>query len=537
MNLIAELQHSNLDPSVVSMVLARLQQSDQDAIELKQLNERINQDSAYIKAADLKIAALTLELAHRKRIQFSNKSEAFTPEQRELFQETGATDIAAMEAELEVVAKDIGSKVLTTAKFRPTGRQGLPAHLPRIEHRHEPESCTCEACGADLVKIGEDVSEQLDVEPARFFVHRHIRPQYACRICETVTAEPIPAAVIQGSLGAPGLHAWIAVQKFMDHLPLYRIEQISDRYGVPIARSTLAEWMGRIGVALQPLADRLAELLRQRTILHADETPVPQLDPGKGKTKRAYLWAYRSNDLDGNRDPPILVFDYQPSRSGSHVRHFLDNWRGSLMVDDYGGYKALFQRNSTGGSITELGCFAHARRKFFDLHAANKSPIAAQALERIAKLYAIERDGKPLDTEARCELRETKSQPILDELYTWLRSTRINAANGSGLAKALDYSLKRWPALVRYASSGDLPIDNNPIENAIRPIAIGKKNWLFAGSERAGKRAAAIQTLFGTAKLNGIEPGAWLKDVLEKLPTWPNSRIDELLPLRNVASI
>ena len=340
MNLIAELQHSNLDPRVVSMVLARLQQSDQDAIELQQLSERTKHDAAYIKAADLKIAALTLELAHNKRIHFGSKSEAFTSEQRELFQETGATDIAAMEAELEVVAKDIGSKVPVSAKFRPTGRQVLPAHLPRIEHRHEPDTCTCDACGAELVKIGEDVSEQLDVEPARFFVHRHIRPQYACRTCETVTAKPIPAAVIQGSLGAPGLHAWVAVQKFMDHLPLYRIEQISDRYGVPIARSTLAEWMGRIGVALQPLADRLAELLRERLILHADETPVPQLDPGKGKTKRAYLWAYRSNDLDSNRDPPILVFDYQPNRRGSHVRHFLDNWRGSLMVDDYGGYVA-----------------------------------------------------------------------------------------------------------------------------------------------------------------------------------------------------
>ena len=200
-----------------------------------------------------------------------------------------------MEAELEAVAKDIGSSAPPPAKRRPTGRQALPTHLPRIEHRHEPDTCTCNACGADLVKIGEDVSEQLDVKPAQFFVHgpgprpprrpapRHIRPQYACRTCETVTAAPIPAAVIQGSLGAPGLHAWVAVQKFLDHLPLYRIEQISDRYGVPIARSTLAEWVGRIGVALQPLADRLAELLRQRTILHADETPVPQLDPGKGK--------------------------------------------------------------------------------------------------------------------------------------------------------------------------------------------------------------------------------------------------------------
>ena len=559
MDLIAELHRVNLDPTLRSMLAARLKQSEhdavqlqrlskqtevdavelkrlsertqRDAVELKQLTARVHQDSAYIKTADLTIAALTLELAHHRRIRFANKSEAFTPEQRELFQETWNVDLAAIEAEVDSVAEQIAPITGRAKKPPPTGRQALPTHLPRIEHRHEPDTCTCDACGADLVKIGEDISEQLDVKPAQFFVHRHIRPQYACRTCETVTAEPIPAAVIQGSLGAPGLHAWVAVQKFLDHLPLYRIEQISDRYGVPIARSTLAEWMGRIGVALQPLADRLVELLRQRTILHADETPVPQLDPGKGKTKRAYLWAYRSNDLDGNRDPPILVFDYQPSRSGVHVQHFLRDWRGSLMVDNYGGYKALFQ-----GRITELGCLAHARRKFFDLHAANKSPVAAQALERIAKLYAIERDGKLLDVETRKQLRQTQAQPILDALYAWLRTTRITAADGSGLARALDYSLKRWPALVRYAHSGDLPIDNNPIENAIRPIAIGKKNWLFAGSERAGKRAAAIQSLFGTAKLNGIEPCAWLKDVLEKLPTWPNSRIDELLPLRNAVN-
>ena len=216
MNLMAELQRSNLDPQVVSMLSALVNQSQQDTQQLQKFSERAQRDAAYIKAADLKIAALTLELAHRKRIQFSNKSEAFTSEQRELFQETGATDIAAMEAELEGVARDIGSKVPTAAKFRPTGRQTLPAHLPRIEHRHEPDTCACEACGSELVKIGEDISEQLDVEPARFFVHRHIRPQYACRTCETVIAQAIPPAVIQGSLGAPGLHVSNSVQYFPD---------------------------------------------------------------------------------------------------------------------------------------------------------------------------------------------------------------------------------------------------------------------------------------------------------------------------------
>jgi transposase len=528
MDLIAELHRSNLDTEVIAMLSASLIKNQQDVEQLRQLSARVERDAAYIKAADTKIAALTLELAHHRRIRFANKSETFSPEQRDLFQETWNVDLAAIEAEVDAVAKQAQVK---PAKPRPTGRQPLPAHLPRIEHRHEPTSCTCGQCGNALIKIGEDVSEQLDVEPARFFVHRHIRPQYACRTCDTVTAAPIPAAIVDGGVAAPGLYAWLLTQKFLDHLPLYRIEQIGERQGVPLPRSTSAEWVGQASVALQPLADRLAELLRERSSLHADETPVAQLDPGKGKTKRAYLWAYRSNDLDSNRDPPILVFDYQPNRSGIHVQHFLRDWRGNLMVDDFVGYKALFE---TG--ITELACFAHARRKFFDLHAANNSPLAAYVLERIRQLYAIEREGQTLDTHSRREFRQTHAQPILAALHTWLLATRITVADGSGLAKAIDYSLKRWPALARYANSGDLPIDNNPVENAIRPIAIGKKNWLFCGSERAGKRAAAIQSLLGTAKLNQIEPYAWLKDTLEKLPTWPNSRIDELLPLRSITT-
>jgi hypothetical protein len=271
-------------------------------------------------------------------------------------------------------------------------------------------------------------------------------------------------------------------------------------------------------------------LLKQRSILHADETPVPQLDPGKGKTHRAYLWAYRSCDLD--HGPPILVFDYQPGRSGQHVRHFLQGWRGHLMVDDYSGYKALFH-----AGVTELACLAHARRKFFDLHAANQNPFAAEALQRIAALYRIEQDAKECSVAQRKALRQSASQPLLDALHDWLLQARRKTADGSGLARAIDYSLRRWPALQRYATQGEFPIDNNPIENAIRPIAIGKKNWLFAGSERAGMRAAAIQSLLGTAKLNGIEPTAWLKETLEKLPTWPNSRIDELLPLRRDTTI
>lgn len=514
MDLLEQLTRTNADPGVIAQVRALLEQS-------AQAQQLLAQREQVLAEKDFKIKALTLELAHHRRIRFGKASEVYSGEQLDMFQESGETDLAALEAELEQLQGKRESKPRHRA-----GRQALPPELPRIEHRHEPASCQCEACGRDLVKIGEDVSEQLDVEPARFFVHRHIRPQYACRGCETVSAAPVPAAVIDGGMAAPGLLAWVAVSKFADHLPLYRLEQIAARQGVPLARSTLAEWVGKIGVALQPLSDRLAVLLRQRSCLHADETPVRQLDPGQGKTRHAYLWAYRSNALDER--PPIIVFDYQTGRAGAHARAFLEGWRGHLMVDDYVGYKALFNEG-----VTELACLAHVRRKFFELHAANGSPLAAGALQRIAALYAIEQVASGMTGEARLRLRQEQALPALAELHAWLLATQKTVAMGSGTGKAIEHALKRWPALVRYADSGALPIDNNAVENAIRPIAIGKKNWLFAGSERAGRRAAAIQTLIGTAKLNGLDPLHWLTSVLERLPTCPNSQIDSLLPFPN----
>ena len=509
MNPLDALATADIDPALLVQVQSLFAQQQ----------VKLAQRDAVLAEKDFKITALTHELAYYKRIRFGKASETLVGEQRMLFEETVDMDLAAIEEELEAPAP-------VKRQRKRAGRQPLPAHLERIDHHHEPESCQCGQCGADLVKIGEDVSEQLDVEPARFFVHRHIRPQYACRPCETVTAAPIPPAVIDGGMAAVGLLAWIAVCKYLDHLPLYRIEQIAARDGVPLARSTLGEWIGRIGVALQPLADRLAGLLRERSCLHADETPVRQLDPGSGKTKHAYLWAYRSNALDDG--PSMVVFDYQTSRAGAHARAFLKDWRGHLMVDDYSGYKALF-----AAGPTELACLAHIRRKFFDVHAASGSPVAAEALRRIAQLYAVEQQGAGMAPLQRLALRKQHAVPALAELNAWLLTTQRSVAAGSGTAKAIEHALKRWPALQRYASSGSLPIDNNPVENAIRPIAIGKKNWLFTGSERAGRRAAAIQSLFATAKLNGLDPARWLADTLDKLPTCPNSKIDSLLPFAN----
>jgi hypothetical protein len=325
-----------------------------------------------------------------------------------------------------------------------------------------------------------------------------------------------------------GLLAWVLINKYVDHLPLYRIEQIAARQQVSLSRSTLAEWVGKLGVTLQPLADRLAWHLLQGTTLHADETPVAQLDPGRGKTKKAFLWAYCSNDLQPG--PRIIVFDYRDGRSGAYCRQFLGAWQGHLMVDDYSGYKASFNAKKTEVPCSELGCWAHARRKFFDLYKASQSPMAKEALERIGQLYAVEEEARYFGCAARQQLRAERSLPVLTALHEWLVGIRARTVNGGASAKAMDYTLRRWPSFIRYAETGHLPIDNNPVENCIRPIALGKKNWLFAGSERAVQRAAAIQSLLGTAKLNGLNPEAWLRDTLEKLPAWPNSRIDELLP-------
>lgn len=508
-------------------VLAKLDQLNLDADTRMQVQMLFEQSQKEIHSQQLKIQALTMELAYLRRNLFGKKSESLSAHP-DLFEETLQTDLAAVHAEIEQLDPSAKADSAKSKRSR-AGRQPLPEHLPRIEHRHEPESCQCSQCGHNLVKIGEDISEQLDVEPAKFFVHRHIRPQYACKTCEIVTAAPIPPAIIDGGMAAPGLLSWVLTSKYLNHLPLYRLEQIAAREQVTLFRSTMAEWVGRSGVALQPLVDRLTWHLLQGNTLHADETPVAQLDPGKGKTCKAYLWAYRSNDLEPG--PRIIVFDYQAGRSGRHAQNFLEDWQGHLLVDDYGGYKALFSEKQTGTPCIELGCWAHARRKFFDLHKANSSPMAYEALQRIGNLYAIEAEGKNMTIEVRQQLREEKSLAELEALHDWLVQTRAQTANGGGSAKALDYTIKRWNSLIRYAQTGHLPIDNNPVENVIRPIAIGKKNWLFTGSERAGQRAAAIQTLFGTAQLNRLNSSDWLKDTLIKLPTWPNSRIDELLPL------
>ena len=463
-----------------------------------------------------KIDALTFELARIKRLQFATRSERMDPEQHALFQEALDADLAVVVAELDALREPAAR---TTPRNVPK-RRPLPPELPRVETRHEPGTCTCGQCGAALAHIGDNVSEKLDCKPLEFFVRRDVYPQYACRACETIVAKPVAPAIVDRGIAAPGLLAQVIIAKYTDHLPLYRQEAIYARSGVELNRTTLAEWIGAVGAALAPLTAALTTELLARPVLHADETPVAQLDPGAGKTKRCYLFAYRSAV-----GAPLVVFDYGASRSGSHVRDFLGDWRGALVVDDYAGYKALWQQG-----VTELGCWAHARRKFFDLHAANKSTLAAEALTRIAALYRIESEASEFDVAARSAHREEHARSEVDAFFEWLTAIRPRISAGSGSANAIDYVLKREAALRRYLDDGRYPIDNNPVENAIRPLALGRKNWLFVGSARAGERAAAIMSLLATAKANDHEPHAWLTDVLTRLPTTKDRDIGDLLP-------
>jgi len=461
------------------------------------------------------------EMAVLKRLKFAARSEAFNAEQKSLLDETIDTDLAALQAELDaVLPREVVER--TTPK-----RQALPAHLPRREVLHEPDSTTCR-CGCALKRIGEDVAEKLDYQPGVFTVERHVRGKWVCTQCETLVQAPVPPHIIDKGIPTTGLLAQVLVAKYVDHLPLYRQESIFGRAGHPIARSTLAQWVGACGTQLQPLVDALKDELLQHPVLHADETPVAMLKPGHGKTHRAYLWSYCTTSFNPMRS---VVFDFAESRAGQHARDFLgveaDRWRGTLVCDDFSGYKAMFELG-----ITEAGCLAHARRKFHELWANHKSAVGEDALKFFVQLYEIEREVQTLSSDERRQIRQRRSRPIADTMQQWLAAQRRRVPDGSATAKAIDYSLNRWAALTRFIDDGDLPCDNNWVENQIRPIAIGRNNWLFAGSLRAGKRAAAVMSLVHSAKLNGHEPFAYLRDVLDRLPTMPASRIGELLPHR-----
>ena len=541
---------------------AQLQALAQSLIERIAVDaKRIQDQHTELKLRQTQIDALTHEIRLLRHLRFAAKTEAMDALQVKLFEEANAEDLAAAEQRLAQLAI---KPAVTAPKSRPA-RQRLPASLPRVDIAHEPQDTTC-ACGSPMQRIGEDVSERLDYVPGVFRVERHVRGVWACKCCAHLRQQAMPAQIIESGIPTARLLAQVLIAKYDDHLPLYRQNEIYARSGVDISGSTLADWVGACGVALAPVVQALKAQLMQCRVLHADESPITIL-AGKGDKKRGYIWAYAS----GVHEPhAAVVYQIKESRSGQHARDFLQHappvrtvhetgndppgikrWAGHLVVDDYGGYKALFVPGAAwaanqvgcagdgldGGpntSIIEVGCWAHVRRKFFELHVASKSTLAATALAHIGALYQVEREirDEGLNLAQAGVRRQAQSLPRLAALHDWLKATRAQVTDGTSTAKAMDYALKRWPALVRYASDARLPIDNNRIENQIRPWAVGRKNWLFSGSLAAGARAADIMSLIQTAKLNHIEPLAYLTDVLTRLPTQPNSRIEELLPTR-----
>ena len=483
---------------------------------LRDLLERLQGE---LKFKQTRIDALNFEVARLKRWRFGSSSESLdTSIQAVLFDHILA-DTALEDRATEDANKPAASN--RRAKGQAV-RQALPANLPRIEHHHELQETHC-ACGQALKRIGEEVSEQLDCVPAQFFVLRHIRGKYACACCQTIAAAPMPAQMIDKGIPAPGLLAQVAVAKHDDHLPLYRQEEIYARSGVHIARSSMAQWIGICGVRLKPLADALQAFILGHCVVHADETPVALLAPGRGKTKKAYVWVYRTTNFVAQR---AVWFDFCTSRSGEHPQRVLQDFKGTLVTDDFSGYHKL-QRQ---GAITGALCMAHARRKLFEAHKLNGSQIAAQAVALIAKLYEVERDARELEPSVRLVLRQSRAKPIADALHAWLLAQRQTLAKADITAKAIDYSLSNWRALTRYLDDGNVPIDNNAVENSIRPLVIGRRNWLFVGSQQAGERAAVMLSLIESAKLNGHDPWAYLKDVFERLPTLKNRDLELLLP-------
>ncbi len=480
-----------------------------------------------IHTQTLTIEQLRLQLARLKRARFGRSSESL--DQRIAQLEFALEDLEATQAMPPPVAP-------APVAPRPV-RRPLPAHLPRETIQHAPlpgNASTCPDCGGQLRPLGEDICEMLEYVPARFKVIRHVRPKLSCTGCEKIVQADAPSRPIARGLPGPGLLAHVLVSKYCDHLPLYRQSEIYAREGVDLDRSTLADWVGGASRLIEPLVEAIHDHVLAASKLHADDTPVPVLAPGTGKTRTGRLWTYVRDDRPADDPTPAAVlFRYSPDRKGEHPQAHLQDFRGILQADGYAGFDRLYAT----GRITEAACFAHVRRKFYDIHLADASPIAREALDRIAALYAIESEIRGRPPEMRQAARAARAGPLLDAFHRYLRATLTQVSSKSALAGAIRYALARWVALTRYCDDGRIEIDNNAAERALRAVALGRKNYLFAGSDAGGSRAAVIYSLIGTAKLNGIDPYAYLRHVLEHINEHPINRIEELLPWHVAAKL
>jgi transposase len=461
-----------------------------------------------------------------RRHRFGRRAETLPEDQLLLGLEDVEQTVASSEAEGEAAAP--ADRAQRTARRR-MNRGSLPAHLPRIEMVVDIEDHSCPCCRNALHRIGEDRSERLDIIPAQLRVLVVRRPKYACRACEEVVVQaPAPARLIEGGMPTEATVAQVLVSKYADHLPLYRQAQIYARQGITLDRSTLADWVGRAAWLLRPVHERLLTTLKTSTKLFADETTAPVLDPGRGRTKVGQLWAYARDDRPwGGCDPPGVAYVYAPDRKAERPITHLAGFKGILQVDGYGGYRALAER----GDVQLAFCWAHVRRRFYELAVAGPAPIASEALKRIAELYAIEAECRGHSAEQRRALRQQKSRPVIEAFEPWLQTKLGLISQKTKLAEAIRYALSRWEGLTRFLDDGRIEIDSNVVERSIRPIALNRKNALFAGSDGGGEHWAVIASLVETCKLCNVEPQNYLANVMTKIVNGhPNSQIDNLLP-------
>jgi transposase len=481
---------------------------------------------ARVVDAQAEIENLKLTIAKMQRDRFGASSERG----RKLLDQL---ELQLAELEERQAQDDVADEIAFPARARDTqrrkpARRPLPDHLPRERVMH-PGPCACPACGGRLRKLGEDITETLEHIPAAWKVIQHVREKFSCRSCETICQAPAPNHPIARGRAGPNLLAQILFNKYRAHLPLNRQRDIYAKEGVAFDVSTLADWVGASAATLQPLVEAIEVHVLGAERIHADDTTVPVLARGKCRTGR--LWTYVRDDKPfAGTAAPAALFYYSSDRTAQHPERHLDDYSGLMQADAYSGYNGLYAKDRQAGPITEATCWAHARRKFFELAELRKAPLALGAVRRIDELFAIEREinGKPPDE--RCRVRQTRSKPLVDELGTWLRQERRKLSSKNRLAQAIDYLVKRWPAFTRFLDNGRLCMSNNAAERALRGVAVGRRNWTFAGSDSGGRRAAAIYTLIETCKLNDIDARAWLADVLARIADHPAKQIAQLLP-------
>jgi transposase len=486
------------------------------------LKQIVVEQRARLLSNKLQIEQLKLELSKLRRMQFGRSSEQLDAKIAQL--ELTLEELEAREAALPPAVS-----AALPERVKPV-RRPLPESLPRetVMHSSEPQ---CPECAAQMRVLGEDVAEMLEYVPSHFKVIRHVRPKLSCPKCQRIVQAEAPSRPIARGLAGPGLLAHVLVSKYCDHLPLYRQSQIYQRDGIDLDRSTLADWVGSASQLLDPLVTAMRGYVFKAHKIHGDDTPVPVLCPGRGTTRQGRLWSYVRDDRPaGSTDPPAVWFAYSPDRKGEHPRRHLQDFIGVLQADGYAGFDRLYNDQDPHHPIKEAACWAHVRRKFYDIQVATDSPIAGEALTRIGELYGIETEIRGQLPETRRQIRHARAAPKLTELHQWLISTAKKLSKKSDLAGAIHYALARWKALTRYQDDGRVEIDNNAAERALRAVALGRKNYLFAGADCGGERAAAIYSLIGTAKLNDIDPEAYLRYVLTDIAEQPINRIDELLP-------